>query len=528
MNPSHSSRRAPGRPLLASIALASLFAAAVDAQARSVHGARSPTSVEIVDPVPLDGSASLLQGTALSRSGDRLASGGRDVAGAAADGVTQLVIRVPGSQAGERFTFTIDTQGQDPQTCHLATGNDCGLVFDPTLPPDDLYDLAEMPTVTVAAFVPKGQSSALAIAAFRAPADFVRFDLPNGDDTTQFQRHVVLDVQSDLRGALAPVDLVIARPPVELVHGNWSDPAGSFGALAAPLWPPNQQPDANSVFWIGTVDYSATMIKGIAYNAGLALTQASDDIDRYRRLQGLAATQFDGIGYSMGGLVVRQLPLVQSKRGYFNAQNYARGQLHKLVAVDTPNLGSPFATNLDHTNIFCREGFRQAGDPVGQNIKDLEPGSPFLRALNQATQALHARATAVEGNATPQQAQWTQDAFGRSFIQDVCNGLLPAGGFSQLFDNAPNDLIVAEDSQLGKGLVIGGGSLVGVVMPRVVHAVDTSVFIIGPSVLGHQATDYATTLKIVDNPLQSAAATKLLVDLLDTAAGASAWQPMMP
>lgn len=485
-------------------------------------------ATEIVDPVPLDGSASLLHGNALSRSRDTLAQGGRDVRGAAGDGVAQVVIRVPASQAGERITLTIDTSAFPVALCHLATATDCGLVFDPTQPPDDLYDLAAMPSVTVTAFVPTGQQAAVAIAAFRAPADFVRLDLPAGADATLLERDVLLDVQSDLRGMLDGIEIAITRPPVELVHGNWSDPAGSFGALQPPLWPPNAKPRDHHVFWVGTVDYSRTMARGIAYNAGLALAQVADDIDQYRRVQGVAATQFDGIGYSMGGLVVRQLPLTQAKPGYFGPRNFGRGQLHKLVAVDTPNLGSPFATNLDHSSLLCREGFKQAGDPVGRNIEDLEPDSPFLQALNQPTQTLHARVTAVEGNASAQQARWTEIAFGRSFIQQVCDGLLPPGGFAQLFDGAPNDLVVSEDSQLGAGLAIGGGALERVLAPGVVHSVDTSVFVIGPGVLGHLVTDYESVLQVVDDPAQSAAMTQTLVDLLGTAAGASAWRFMVP
>jgi hypothetical protein len=37
------------------------------------------------------------------------------------------------------------------------------------------------------------------------------------------------------------------------------------------------------------------MVKGIAYNATLALSQLFDDIDAYLRKQGVAATPFDGI-----------------------------------------------------------------------------------------------------------------------------------------------------------------------------------------------------------------------------------------
>ena len=136
--------------------------------------------------------------------------------------------------------------------------------------------------------------------------------------------------------------------------------------------------------------------------------------------------------------------------------------------------------------------------------------------------------TAVEGNAIVQQAHWTEIAFGRSFIQRVCNGLLPPGGFAQLFDGAPNDLVVSEDSQLGAGLAIGGGGLERILVPGVVHAVDTSVFIIGPDVLGHRVTDYESVLQVVDDPGRSAAITQALVDLLDTPAGASTWRAMVP
>src|SRR5215471_2863021 len=72
----------------------------------------SAQTITLLDPVP-----SLLSGPHVTTNVNALATRGRAVSGTAADGVTELVLRIPATAAGEQFTLTvINDQGQRSQS----------------------------------------------------------------------------------------------------------------------------------------------------------------------------------------------------------------------------------------------------------------------------------------------------------------------------------------------------------------------------------------------------------------------------
>jgi hypothetical protein len=76
-------------------------------------------SVTIVDPVP-----TLLSGPAVTQDINRLATLGRPVAGVVADGVAEIVLRIPANQAGEHFSFSVINDRKLPS---VSTDEDGGL-----------------------------------------------------------------------------------------------------------------------------------------------------------------------------------------------------------------------------------------------------------------------------------------------------------------------------------------------------------------------------------------------------------------
>src|SRR5205807_1118497 len=118
--------------------------------------------------------------------------------------------------------------------------------------------------------------------------------------------------------------------------------------------------------------------------SGFVLSQLRNCIDDFRTSApigsgatiAVAAAQADLVAYSLGGLVSRGLVTIP---GFVAERNYRAGYVHKLITLDTPHLGSQLATNLLATSAGCRVLFNWKVGPVGQNVRDLEPGSDLLR-----------------------------------------------------------------------------------------------------------------------------------------------------
>lgn len=207
-----------------------------------------PRSVTLLDPVPLitppslSASANLLQGSHVSTDPNVLASSyARVVQGIAADGFSQIVIKVPTGQPGQ--TVTINLIG-DP-SCSAGTGWTGGVA----LPTDitGLNPLAAAQTSVQAVSAAVG-NQALAFAIYVSPADF-DCAAPASNATTSpiKERSVTLHITSD-SNSYTDQQIQIVRPPVLLVHGL-NDDATAWSQVKPML-------DNTAAFQVDRADYS--------------------------------------------------------------------------------------------------------------------------------------------------------------------------------------------------------------------------------------------------------------------------------
>jgi pimeloyl-ACP methyl ester carboxylesterase len=262
------------------------------------------SSVEIVDPNPelLVGSGSITTDTAL------LAVRGAQRRGAVADGITQLVAR-----------FTAPGQGQ-VEFCVMGGSTDR----------DGGFYLSGTPTRNqcVTAPVVNTPRGLMAFANYLVPEEF-----NTGANPSDGEREVM--VRASYSGAspsqTADRTLDLVRPPVVLIHGLWS--AGS--SFTFPLV-------NDSRFKVTRADYSGTNASYFSINVGVPGSYVESAVNQLRALQ-LAATQADIAAHSMGGLLSR---LHAQQGDYQNKANFSKGDINKLITLNTPHTGSPFGNLL--------------------------------------------------------------------------------------------------------------------------------------------------------------------------------------
>lgn len=183
-----------------------------------------------------------------------------------------------------------------------------------------------------------------------APEDFTR----NADDYGKKNRNVFVKVNATFAGGgnqFVTKRIVVVRPPVMLVHGlggnasTWEQFYLSNGNLL--------QEDAR--FPIHTV---ATMGKFDSFEENAKVLSASgfnslQSLIYRTRKAGYACNQVDYVCHSMGGSMMRyclsdtinaQINPVFAT--FFDKRSYKKGLVHKVITLDTPHNGSPFADLL--------------------------------------------------------------------------------------------------------------------------------------------------------------------------------------
>jgi len=457
-------------------------------------------AVTILDPVP-----QLLNGPQITNSRSTLAASGRQVQGIAADGIAQVVFRIPALAALDQVTATLLTDQcatpGTPSTCSPSgnSDNDGGLfnVGGPVTAAQSLPNNAgdAVDTETLDAFI-----------AYRAPIDFVRSTAQTNVacnvnptptvDACSASRMVYLSLSYSSGGTVYGsqiVPLAIVRPPVILVHGNWSTPVQDWSYFHFLESPPFQ-----STF----VNYSSFLSKGVHIAAEYVLPQISGAVDAFKSgsislptiiepctscpLIPVAAVQADLVSYSLGGLVSRALVTLSN---YTTSGDYGAGYVHKLITLDTPHTGSQFATNLLLSE-NCQALFSANDRPVGENIIDIAPGSGLLRQLQTVIpHGIHlATAVIVSAADSAQETAAYNEYFSSIFFKRICPGLLPGGGFQALFMTPMNpsgssDLVVSQDSQQATNLAIPGMPIsIGTTFSGIIHAIVPGVFPMGPDV----------------------------------------------
>jgi hypothetical protein len=317
-----------------------------DAAGHGNHSFYTP-NIRLLDPVP-DFVRTARDVTADSET---LARGGRDVQGIVADGVSQVLLRIPVASAGLPVTVTVyqdETTASTDEKRYGALGKPGGPC------PGEGCTASTIVVQSVGT-----RSGAYAFVVYRAPRDFPR----NDADAQLVYRDVALRIESGSSGAQLP--LRVLRPPVAAVHGLFVTDAlwNDFRPL---VWEGGNDPR----FTIFRINYgenvSSRIVQtnppyppevrrqtlgsalGFDYNAGVVQQRIRERLQVFKTgnnpaRMSVAAVQVDVVAHSMGGDITRYMPL---RPDFLLGNTYGQGIVHKLVTLDTPHKGSVLATAL--------------------------------------------------------------------------------------------------------------------------------------------------------------------------------------
>ncbi len=429
--------------------------------------------LRVLDPVP-----DLLSGATVSADTSVLATRGREVEGIAADGVTEIVLRIAATNVRDQFTLTI----QD-----FTSADEVGALGNPG---DTTFSASTLNVTAV-----QTSKGPMAFAIYRAPIDFPR---AGGQDAGASSRTVSLQLQPQPNGTATNTKITILRPPVVLIHGLWSYP--STWNRFAPLF---SSSGIDQRFFVQTANfsmpvavtssnptYSNSVLRsaranalGFSFNASTVHSQVRNYIQNFKNGQNpagiqAAAIQGDLVGHSMGGNITRTLPLVAN---FGSNDTFGQGVIHKAITIGTPHVGSPLAIDfLQNANTCVRNQFAGRGSiafatattaagTVSGAIGDLQGDgtggglSAALQSLRQAgplpiPTALIAAATTANNLNSLNCTFCVAELFRvRCRGNPLADNLTPQG-WPTLFNNQPNDAIVPQSSELNllSGFVVTG------------------------------------------------------------------------
>jgi hypothetical protein len=94
---------------------------------------------------------------------------------------------------------------------------------------------------------------------------------------------------------------------------------------------------------------------GFSYNAPSVLSQVQSFVADFKNGQNpaqvqAAALQADVVAHSMGGDIARALA---QQPGFLSSNSLGQGNIHKVITIGTPHLGSPLAIQLLSDNNMC-------------------------------------------------------------------------------------------------------------------------------------------------------------------------------
>lgn len=424
----------------------------------------SAQTITLLDPVP-----SLLSGPHVTTNVNALATRGRAVSGTAADGVTELVLRIPATAAGEQFTLTvINDQGQRSQSA--AEDGGLGPVGSTTFTSSQL--------IVTAVATSRGP---MAFAIYGAPIDFPR---PEGQDAGASQRSITLQSEAPNTQAMSDTTVTLLRPPLVLIHGLWGSAQSwsDFSPLTTdPRFSVNitdysaviggqilSYSPSYPIWAIGSLAGSPASSLGFAYNAPRVLKQVSQFINTFRSGTNpgnvpVAAVQADILAHSMGGDITRSFPFVKQ---FYADTTFALGMVHKVITIATPHWGSPLATQLVNNDNQCVRGILAlSGSPsftsvtftngtkVSGGVGDLQ-GDGFGGNLSTALKKLqtpiaHPLPTAmIQGLESQSQLDGLDSSPVAAYIRFVCGGdsladNLTSAGWPTIFGQESDSIVPA-------------------------------------------------------------------------------------
>lgn len=277
-----------------------------------------------------------------------LSTCGKTVFGAAADGVTRLLMRLSAGLPGTACFQIVSTSPYDQGSVETAVTS----------------------TQSVS-------STNQAYSFYRTPAYFgASADLRNLEVEFTFTPSIGNGNTTQFRA-----QTTLVRPPVLLLHGLWDD-ASTWGGdfLLTNSW---RITHADNYRSSNDASFSTNVLRV------KAMTNRTLDQMRRKGIGGMAATQVDVIGHSMGGILARLFINGEQNR---IPDNLNQGYVRRLVTLDTPHFGSSFANLLVALHNTAPD---QAEDMVGLLLRgakvtggaicDLAENSPALQALNGGT-----------------------------------------------------------------------------------------------------------------------------------------------
>lgn len=390
---------------------------------------RSP--IEVLDPLRSDwltfnDISKRVTLSAVPRS--RFWSGGVEASGVAADGVTPLLIRW---RPDTRSEFT--TIGMLPgQLISIDQFND----GPPYAAGDSIFEQVEVERVNLPGYQ---HANRYACAILIAPIDYPG-TVDDGHDPVWTQPLVAQSWRDGVPIQQEWKDIPIYRPPVVLLHGL-EDKGESW------KWELMNDPR----FDVHVEDYEASNDQPLLTNVLLHKVVFRSVFDARRKLwdQGIANSQVDLFGHSMGGLLARLWS--QQDNLFLRGDNLYRGDYHKLITVCTPSRGSEFsylAVNPDGT----RTPFSNSVGPLIDwyydrcttcgAARDMRPDSDALHAMNTRAPLVSIPTHAIYGTGgleVPPQSYYVHE---KRFLVSMC----PDPNFSAFF-GGPNDAVVGVASQ---------------------------------------------------------------------------------
>ncbi len=301
--------------------------------------------------------------------------------GVAADGATKLVVRFAAPTAGMVTFALVDQIGNI-----VPSNGDNGALSD--LQGLPLDGTRMIPTVSNGG----GQK---AFAVYLAPSQFARPLFPA--DLTATNRQVFIKVSLSGGGPPLIAPILVLRPPVVLVHGLWSD-SNAWNSFAIPS---DRTCTDSGRYYACRADYGSNSADSFATSAPIVGSQIRQFINQFKSAKSVAAVQADVVAHSMGGDLIRVLPLcgldpfTSCTFSYLTALNFRVGDIHRLITIGTPHAGSPLADRLaSNRSTGCGSaGFwgnfttfkvqweSHTAKLLGGAIDDLSTTSPAIAAL---------------------------------------------------------------------------------------------------------------------------------------------------
>lgn len=439
----------------------------------------SPSGVELIDPVSSEFLTRYPNGASISTNTDVLANGGTLVQGAAADGVTQVLVRIPALKAGDTFNLSLqDQNGTSADTSAIG----------------GLFQVGDVPknvATTLTATATDTSNGAMAFAIYLAPSTFAR----DSSDASLANRSVTLQIGG---ASQSTTSINVVRPPVVLIHGLWGE-ASDWGGFTPLVGDPQNRFQVGYAFYNGYVSgitatsptYSSvdlTKIRantlGFSYNAVQVEKMIRSYISDFKSSQNVAAVQADVVGHSMGGDISRSLA---SLSDFTSSDTYGQGIIDKLITIGTPHLGSPLAIDLLESDNSCSSDvLARSGQlsftsvtinngTVSGAVNDLQ-GTGDGTNLSSALKSLRATSlpfplayiAATSNSASV--ANLSKSIFSASYVlrnllcshDPIAQALTPTG-WPALFNNEATDSIVPLNSQLNGNTAGSGGPFAGII-----------------------------------------------------------------